>query len=958
LPAAFGGLVALALSAGALGDGACCFIEGTCVETPDANACEALDTLGGTYLGDGTTCDTADCTGASCLLDGTCTDGVTFTEALHIDQPLDPDPPGFFEGIGTSCPQPQCLGACCLSDGTCVEDRTETQCISDGGVFLGTGTSCPGGTCYAVVQGDIFGPQAWYKELKNDERIYTFDKFDESLGDLIRVRVESRRTYHAQYFSENLDPLAGTINATVGGTSTLEVPNDGGSIFFDTCNVASPLREQAVGPADQDPGEGDDFAFFGDFVEECTPVSFETTDPGDLAFFTGSGQQYDVRTFTNVNFNFGGTVDSQNTVIFQGYTGQIRITYFYAPPCTGVIGDFVWEDLNANGCQDPGEPGVPNVRVRLFEGGDLVATDFTDASGLYLFEDLCAGDYELQFDQIPPGFTETIPNAGCDAPSDENDSDCINGIISPVILEFDDSEDLTNDCGLIPDCEGQIGDFVWHDLDEDGCQDPDEPGIPDVRVRLFRDGNLLATDFTDASGFYLFEDLCAGEYDIVFDQTPPGFTETVPNAGCDAPSDENDSDCINGIISPVILDAIDTVDLTNDCGLIEGEPGDKCGCDEKGSLLIFSKVEVRWDSTGENLVQDTFIEILNDYPEDVQVQMYFVNGDPPIPAEGDERAHPGWNWVDNLITLTGNEPTYWSAATGLPKGVSPWSVLDPGPPPGRPANDGTGERVLRGFIVAWAVNADGEEIRWNHLAGEATLVNYPRATAWSYKTCGYQTVDENVAHGEDLPNPGVLNLDNLEYGQPPALLLMNFQAVGSAAWSNSRQVVTNTDLTLHPVEADLRQESNGPVATKAHFNVWNENEVKFSGAYRCITCWDQTLLEDYGVPNHFLLNTLQTDHGKARIDGLASQLCDDSVAAAILGVKATWLNFDAGAEYDAAGGKLFGMGCESAVIRYDVVSVPPESPDQPNGGDLPFGVRQGQMDKVSGGSSSASPLNR
>jgi hypothetical protein len=30
-----------------------------------------------------------------------------------------------------------------------------------------------------------------------------------------------------------------------------------------------------------------------------------------------------------------------------------------------TIGDFVWHDLNANGIQDEGEPGVPDVVVNL-----------------------------------------------------------------------------------------------------------------------------------------------------------------------------------------------------------------------------------------------------------------------------------------------------------------------------------------------------------------------------------------------------------------------------------------------------------------------------------------------------------------------------------------------------------------------------------------------------------------
>ena len=32
----------------------------------------------------------------------------------------------------------------------------------------------------------------------------------------------------------------------------------------------------------------------------------------------------------------------------------------------GTIGNFVWNDLNGNGVQDPGEPGIAGVTVRLY----------------------------------------------------------------------------------------------------------------------------------------------------------------------------------------------------------------------------------------------------------------------------------------------------------------------------------------------------------------------------------------------------------------------------------------------------------------------------------------------------------------------------------------------------------------------------------------------------------------
>jgi len=368
-------------------------------------------------------------------------------------------------------------------------------------------------------------------------------------------------------------------------------------------------------------------------------------------------------------------------------------------------------------------------------------------------------------------------------------------------------------------------------------------------------------------------------------------------------------------------------------GLLVAAPAmaaDRVSASEKGSLLIFSKVEIRWDAAG-NLLQDTFIDISNDYPADVLVQMYFFNGDAPLDAEYDEfgvmieRAHLGHNWVDNQILLTANEPTYWSAMTGMPKGTSPFAMLDPGDPIGRPAPDGSGDRVMRGMVIAYAVNADGNEIRWNHLKGDAMIVNYDNEAAWEYNAWAFAAVTDGHTHGAELDTPfGQLDIDGVEYVEGFDTLLLDFYSVGSLGLSGETTAVTvDTDLTLFSVDADFRQESEGPVCFKAHFDIWNMNEVKFSGTHRCICAWDQALLSSYDAPNHFLIGYIHTDKGKARIDGVQSVVCPGSEAASILGVSAKMLAFGA-ADFGMAGSNLIGMGYESTQILVDIVEIPDE----------------------------------
>ena len=90
------------------------------------------------------------------------------------------------------------------------------------------------------------------------------------------------------------------------------------------------------------------------------------------------------------------------------------------PSAAGALGDFVWNDLNGNGVQDSGEPGVPNVTVQLLNcSGTMLAQTTTDAGGLYLFANLSPGGYRVRF--VPPvGYGFTTPNAGLD---DARDSD-------------------------------------------------------------------------------------------------------------------------------------------------------------------------------------------------------------------------------------------------------------------------------------------------------------------------------------------------------------------------------------------------------------------------------------------------------------------------------------------------------------------------------------------------------
>mgnify|MGYP001952247845 CR=1 FL=1 len=78
------------------------------------------------------------------------------------------------------------------------------------------------------------------------------------------------------------------------------------------------------------------------------------------------------------------------------------------------------------------------------------------------------GDYEYS-----PG------NEGADEALDSDADPAMNGMTETVTLESGDNY-LDLDAGIV--AGASLGDYVWEDLDGDGFQDGNEPGIPGATV--------------------------------------------------------------------------------------------------------------------------------------------------------------------------------------------------------------------------------------------------------------------------------------------------------------------------------------------------------------------------------------------------------------------------------------------------------------------------------------------
>ncbi len=206
------------------------------------------------------------------------------------------------------------------------------------------------------------------------------------------------------------------------------------------------------------------------------------------------------------------TTYSVTVTNINGCSSEADIT-IYTDQC-GKIGNLVWDDLNGNGLKDSGEPGISGVTVHLYHNDTQIASSTTNAQGQYQFEGLAAGDYRLRF-IAPNGFIGTVALSG---------NDNMNSDIDPetgftALFNLDDQEAKLNVfAGFIK--PGIMSHYVWEDMNANGIQDDDEPGIEGINILLEgTDGKgtqVNTSVVTDANGTYQFDALYPGIYTVSF----------------------------------------------------------------------------------------------------------------------------------------------------------------------------------------------------------------------------------------------------------------------------------------------------------------------------------------------------------------------------------------------------------------------------------------------------------
>ncbi|MCO6450569.1 MAG: hypothetical protein J5I90_07235 [Caldilineales bacterium] len=198
-------------------------------------------------------------------------------------------------------------------------------------------------------------------------------------------------------------------------------------------------------------------------------------------------------------------------LIIAGLAGAPAI----AETATAISG-FVFFDRNGNGAQDADEPGLPGVTIALLPDIGPVLTTSTASDGSYSFTGLTTGGYSISEENLA-GFISTTP-----------DDVYVSARSADIIIHFGDT--------LLHTVTGT----VFDDLDQDGTQALNEPGIEGATIEIYDDVDgdgvvgvgeaLLGSTVSGAQGNYRVPDLFPGQR-VLFIEVPADYHPSGNSGG-------------------------------------------------------------------------------------------------------------------------------------------------------------------------------------------------------------------------------------------------------------------------------------------------------------------------------------------------------------------------------------------------------------------------------------------
>ena len=373
------------------------------------------------------------------------------------------------------------------------------------------------------------------------------NRFGDQAG---RVNYIAESGSLAQTSVNNAGDLVKLCN--INGTFVLE--SYAGCPVFDTLSATSLITDGYSGTGEFFFGEGWRSGAAGRHPETANgavaihagraTVLATSYDPQTLANAFTSGLR-----FLNANTgdaNFGWIIEQrvEDRTSF-GKANAMGDVELLCDPAPIEIGNRVWNDLDGDGIQDPGEPGLNGVQVSL-EGPTGTVSVNTDSNGAYYFGNLqSATAYTLTMN-VPTAYSLTTPNAAAisgasvssnHAISDTRDSDAV--LVGGVATIYYTTgragqNNHSLDFGFTQPVDGQVdilnsapvvslGNRVWYDTNNNGAVDGGEQNVGNgVAVELYQDSdssggfsagdNRLASTVT-SGGYYTFTNLTPSSSD-------------------------------------------------------------------------------------------------------------------------------------------------------------------------------------------------------------------------------------------------------------------------------------------------------------------------------------------------------------------------------------------------------------------------------------------------------------
>ncbi len=303
---------------------------------------------------------------------------------------------------------------------------------------------------YPVIGTTISGGRADHRLVLTNEQPAPVGEFIiietlSDVGDVGVISSEARGSEWKPVLAEAVTPPAGV------------------TVYYST--TSNPCRDELAGSSTVP------------FPSGCTDAGWTTTPPQNITTVTAlrfesagtvlqQGEQLSIEWSTRApvglaeqgevawsSFGYTGTANPSTSPTILRPAEPFKVGFRTSPAIlAGALGDRIWNDLDNDGIQDAGEPGLDGVRIELYAddgdgvrepNADDVLQTFTVSAngGQYLFSNLAAGVYFLRFSNLPANFSASPSLIGGNRFVDSE------GITSQVTYISANEQDMSWDFG-------------------------------------------------------------------------------------------------------------------------------------------------------------------------------------------------------------------------------------------------------------------------------------------------------------------------------------------------------------------------------------------------------------------------------------------------------------------------------------------------------------------------------